>query len=169
MAADVSGYFFMDGMDLWVQFGLFIEKGSADFLRYPPKKESITHDWLDSNGLDVDLSRVFFKERQVTLNCGIIAETEEDFWLKHDSFIATLAQPGTRRLMFKSHGDKQYFVYYKDCSNYTQVKALKGQEADIFGANRVAARFSLIIEEPEPQIDSTMVVIVDEDGRYLTT
>jgi hypothetical protein len=167
--ADLSGYFFMDGMDLWVNFGLVIERGSADFLRYPPKKESITHDWLDSNGVDVDLSRIFFQERQVTLACGIIADSEEDFWLRHDSFIATLTQPGLRRLMFKSHGDRQYFVYYKDCSNYTQIKALKGQEASILGPNKVAAKFSLIIEEPNPFVDSTLTVIVDEDGRYLTT
>lgn len=167
--ADVSGYFFMDGMDLWTTFGMFIEKGSADFLQYAPKKESITHDWMDSNGIDVDVSRIFFKERTVSLNCAIIAQNEADFWIKHKSFIATFTQPGLRRLMFKSHGDNQYFVYYSSCTSYTQVKALTGKEELIFGPNLVAAKFTLVIVEPNPSIDNTYVVIVDEDGRYLTT
>ena len=167
--ADVSGYAWIDGIDLWTAFGLFIEKGSADFLRHPPKKDSITHDWMDSHGIDVDLSRYFFKERQGALNMGMIADSEEQFWEKHQSFIATLTQPGTRRLTLKAHGERSYFVFYKECNNWTQVKPLKGVDEQIFGPNKVGAKFSLVVIEPNPQIDASLVYLVDEEGRFIVT
>src|SRR5436190_9059255 len=111
-----TGYAFIDGIDLWTAFNMIIEKGSADFLRYPPKKDSVQHDWKDSHGIDVDLSRYFFKERQGVLNMAMIADSEDDFWEKHNSFIATLTQPGTRRLSLKSHGQNSYDIFYKECN-----------------------------------------------------
>lgn len=161
---DVTGYAWIDGIDLWTAFGVFIEKGSADFLKYAPKKESITHDWMDSDGLDVDLSRYFLQERTVALNCAIVTDTETDFWAKHNSFIATLLQPGTRRLELKAHVDKAYDIYYKECNNYSQVLPLKGTND-----NRIAGRFTLVIVEPNPKIDASLIFIVDDDGRYLVT
>ena len=162
---DVSGYYFIDGIDLWTAFNLFIEKGSADLLQYAPKKDSITHDWQDSNGIDVDLSRIFLKERQIILNCAIITESESDFMAKHDSFLATMLQPGTRRLTVTAHGERSYNVFYKECNGYTQVSSLKGMEDE----HLVAMRFSLVLIEPEPEVDSSLVFIVDEDGRFLVT
>jgi hypothetical protein len=162
---DVSGFYFIDGIDLWTAFGLMIEEGSADFLRYPPKKVSIEHDWMDSNGIDVDLSRVFFGPREGVLNCAIFAESEDDFWTKHNQFIATMTQPNLRRLSIKAHGERSYNVYYKECNNYKQIKALKGLDT----AYKIVGRFSLVIVEPEPTIDASNVFIVDEDGRFLIT
>ncbi len=83
---NLSGYYFIDGVDVWANYALVIQKGSADFLRYPAKKESITHDWPDRNGLDVDLSKIYFKEKTGTLECMIITYTEAEFWLKHNLF-----------------------------------------------------------------------------------
>jgi hypothetical protein len=166
---DISGYSFIDGIDLWTAFGIFVEEGSADFLRWAPKKETIVHDWMDSNGIEVDTSRFFLKERRGGLNCGMIANSEATFWQNHRSFIATLMQPGLRRLNFRSHGDNAYYVHYIECSNYIQVKPLLGKDESIYGPNRVAGRFTLIIEEPNPQIDPSMVYLVDEEGRFIVT
>ncbi len=165
MAADASGYWFLDGIDLWTSFGMLIEEGSANLLRYPPKKESITHDWMDADGIEVDLSRVFFGPREIPLVMGIIASSEEDFWLKHNAFISQLTQPGIRRLTISAHGERSYYIYYKECNNYNPVKALQGKE----GARFVGAKFTVVIVEPKPDIDNTHVFIVDEDGRFLIT
>lgn len=167
--ADVSGWTWIDGIDIWTVFGMFIEKGSADFLRHPPKKESITHDWQDAHGIDVDLSRFFFQERQGALNFAIIADSEADFWEKHNSFIATFTQPGTHRLELKAHNNRSYYIFYKECNNYTQVQALKGIDETLFGPNKVSAKFSIVVVEPEPQINPSNVYIVDENGRFLIT
>jgi hypothetical protein len=162
---DVSGRAFLDGIDLWTVFSVFIEEGSADFLRYPPKKESITRDWGDSHGVEVDLSRVFFGSREGVLNCAIITTSETDFWLKHNALISQLVQPEKRRLSFKSHGERSYYVYYKECNNYKSAAPLKGETDD----GLFAYRFSLVIVEPEPVVDASHVFLVNEDDVFIIT
>jgi hypothetical protein len=162
---DVSGRYFLDGNDLWLTFGVFIEEGSADFLRHPPKKTSIEHDWQDSNGVEVDLSRVFFDKREGVLNLAIITNSEADFWTKHENFISQWAQPGLHRLSFKSHGERSYYVYYKECNNYKSAKALTGDG----NSGLIAYRFSMVIVEPEPQIDASHVFLITEDEYFLIT
>ena len=162
---DVSNRVFIDGFDLWVAFNMIVESGSADFLKYAPKKDSIQHDWIDTNGIDVDLSRYVFKERTGTLRCAIITSSEADFFAKHDSFIATLTQPGSRRLQFASHGDRQYNVFYKECNSYDQVKALRGDPTN----DLIAHRFNLVLTEAQPGVDSDLIYIVDDEGRFIVT
>jgi hypothetical protein len=162
---NLSGRFFLDGIDLYTVFGIFIEEGSADFLKYPPKKASIEHDWQDSNGREVDLSRVFFDQREGTLNMAILTNLESDFWQKHNDFISQFAQPGLHRLEFSSHGSKSYFVYYQETNNYKSVKPLRGSEE----TGLYAYRFSMVIIEPEPQIDASNIYLIDEEGHFLIT
>lgn len=162
---DVSNKVFIDGADLWTAFSIIVESGSADFLRYAPKKDSIQHDWIDTNGIDVDLSRYVFKERTGTLRCAIITASEAEFFAKHDAFIATLTQPGSRRLQFTSHGDRQYNVFYRETNNYDQVKALRGDPAN----DLIAHRFGLVLTEAAPGVNSDLVYIVDDDGRFIVT
>lgn len=164
MATNLSGRWYIDGVDLYTTFGMFIEEGSAVFLRYPPKKTSIEHDWQDSNGREVDLSQVFFDQREGTIQVGILGTNRDDYFNKHDQFISHLTQPGLRRLTLSSHGERSYFVYYKECNNYTQVKALTGALE-----GKYAMRFSIVLVEPEPVVDSSHVFLVDEDGRFLIT
>ena len=57
---DLSGYWFLDGIDVWKNFAIAIEKGTSDTLRYPAFKPPISHDWPDQNGIDVDLTKKFF-------------------------------------------------------------------------------------------------------------
>lgn len=161
---DLSGRWFIDGIDLYTAFGIFIEEGSADLLKYAPKKESIEHDWKDANGREVDLSRIFFDQREVVLNMAIICTSAEDFWTKYQQFISQMIQPGLRRLTLASHGERSYYVYYKECNNYRAVKALTGEDSGMF-----AHRFSLVIVEPEPQVDASHQFLVDEEGHYIIT
>jgi hypothetical protein len=159
---DLSGQFQIDGKDLWTAYCVFIEKGSDQFLEYAAKKESIEHDWLDSNGVDVDLSRVFLQPREITLQCSIIANDEADFWLKHSGFIADLTQPGPRRITVVRFGDRSFFVHYKSCGNFTTFTKFKN-------LGKVAAKFSLTLREPNPEIDASNIILADEDGRLICT
>lgn len=163
--ADVSGYFFLDGIDLFSTFSMIIEEGSADFLRHPPRKSSIEHDWKDAHGRDIDLSRVFFDQREGVLNMAILCNTDAEFWTRHDGFISQFAQPGLHRLSLKAHGLRSYYIYYKECNNYSSVKPAKG----IADTYRIAYRFSIVVVEPEPQIDASDVFLVNEDGYFLIT
>lgn len=161
---DLSGNWYIDGVDLFTVFNLFIEDGSADFLKFPPKKQSIEHDWQDANGRDVDLSRVFFDQREGVLNMAIIATDKEDFFTKQQLFISQMMQPGLRRLTLSSHGERSYYIYYQECNNYRPVKPLKGPDTGLY-----AYRFSMVVVEPEPQIDASHQFLVDEEGHFIIT
>lgn len=159
---NLSGYWFIDGIDFYDIFSVFIEEGSTDFLRFPPKKAGIEHDWQDANGRDVDLSRFFFDQREGVLNMAIIATDSADFFTKQEALIAQFTQPGLRRLSFRSHGERSYYVYYKECNNYKAIKALTGEDSGLF-----VYRFSMVVVEPEPQVDASHLFIVDHDGNFL--
>ena len=157
-----TGLFYIDGMDLWTVFSMFVEDGTDDFLKFAAKKESITHDWKDSHGLDVDLSRVFLRERDIDLRICFIVTSEADFWLKYKAFLAQMILPGPRRLEPKSLGDEQFFCHYKECGNFTRFTPIKD-------TNLIGIKFNVTFVETNPAVDTTAVFIVDEDGRYLVT
>ena len=160
----LSGKWFIDGIDIYDIFNVFLEEGSADFLRFPPRKNSLEHDWLDAHGRDVDTSRVFLDQREGVLNLAIIATDQDDFFSKQEQFISHLIQPGKRRLVLYSHGERSYYILYKECNNYKPVKPLTGELAGLF-----AYRFSMVVVEPEPQIDASHTFLVGDSGAYIIT
>lgn len=159
---NAAGYYFIDGKDLWTIFGMFVEDGTDDFLKYPAKKESITHDWRDSNGLDVDTSRPFFTERQITLRIGMVVESENDFWLKYNAFLNQMMLPGLRRFEPTELGFRSFYCFYKECTSFTRFTRLKG-------TTKIGIKFTLSIVESEPSLENDTVFIVDEDGRFIVT
>lgn len=159
---DLSGYYQMDGKDLWAAYNLFVESGSDDFLKYPARKESITHDWQDSNGIDIDTSRVYVGPRDVTLRCAIIVDSEDMFWQKYTGLIADLTQPGQRRISKAEFGSRSFYCIYKDCGSFDRFTRLRD-------VDKVACKFTLVLTEPNPQLPNDNIFIVDEEGRFLTT
>lgn len=160
---DYSGRWYIDGIDLYTTFSMVMEEGSADFLKHPPKKQSIEHDWQDSHGIDVDLSRMFFQKREGVLRMCIIATSEADFWLKNDAFISLLMQPGLRRLEMLSHNNRSYFIYYQEVNNYSQLAPVTGAG----GNYQIVHRFSLVVVEPSPTLYPNNVFLVTEDGKFI--
>lgn len=163
MALDLSGNWWINGVDVWQAFNIAISEGSANLLRYPPKKEGIVHDWSDQNGKDYDLSHIFFDERTSTLKLYVLGVDEQNFWGKHDGFISLITQPGLHRLSLKSHGARNYYFFYKECNSYQQNITLKG-----IPTNVIAHTFSVTIVEPNPNpTGDAAQYIIDETGRFL--
>ncbi|HRQ17700.1 MAG TPA: hypothetical protein PL085_11530 [Agriterribacter sp.] len=157
----LANRYFIDGKDFWTIFGVAVESGSDGFLKYPAKKDSITHDWSDSDGVDVDLSSVYFKSRDITLNCSILADNEAAFWNNYNAFIAQWATPGAHRVEIREFGYRSFYCFYKETvsfTRYTRLKKLQG---------RIAAKFSLRITESEPQVSRSDLFIVTQDGKFL--
>jgi hypothetical protein len=161
---DLSGYYFIDGKDLWTAYSVFVESGSDDFLKYPAKKESITHDWMDTNGIDVDLSRQFFDAREITLRCAIVVTSTSEFWQKYNGLIADLTQPGTRRFSIGEFGSRSYYLHYKECNSFDRFTRVKDGTT-----NKIAMKFTLVLVEPNPTLDNGDVFLWDEDGRFIVT
>ncbi|GAO43800.1 hypothetical protein [Flavihumibacter petaseus] len=157
----LSGWYRIDGRDLWTVYSMFVESGSDGFLKYAAKKESITHDWRDEDGLDVDLSQIFLKDRDITLNVAILAESESRFWEVYEAFLAHMMQPGQRRIEVTEFGDRSFNVFYKECNNFKRFTRIKD-------SNLIGCKFSIVFTENKPSISSN-VYIVDDQGRYLIT
>lgn len=160
--ANPSGYYIMDGLDLWETYGVFIEKGTDDFLVLPERKEPITYDWPDLSGLSYDTANPVFKERQVELNCALVAGSESDFWNKYNAFKAALMAPGTRSLTV-TELSQTFDVVYLKCTSFTRFTRLKT-------VSKVAAKFRLVLmipDSPEVLTDEFDVPLTDEDGNIL--
>lgn len=153
---------FIDGRDITAAYGLYIQKGTADVLRLPPKKDGIVHDWREVNGKDYDLSKIVLDERITTFQVGMIAASESLFFQQLDAFKALLLQPGLRRLEIATHPGRQYYFFYKDWSSITQMEPLRGTGGE------VAQLFTLTICEPSPSTaENQTIAISDEDGAIL--
>ena len=157
-----QGKYFIDGMDFWTIFNVFVESGSDDLLKYASRKVSITRDWADANGLDVDTSQVFFNAREISLKCSIVTDTPEDFWIMHKAFIAQWTLPGLHRLQVGEFGMRSYYCIYNDCSVFQSFTSKR--EGTGF---KVACKFTLNITELEPSLSARDVFIVDHDGKFL--
>jgi hypothetical protein len=156
-----SGYWYIDGIDLFTGFAVAIKKGAALFLQMPERKESISHDWPDQHGLDIDTSKPLFKERTVTLECWLYANDKSEFWQKRNAFVAQLMKPGQRRLTIGAQSGRSYFVIYKSMSSYEQFVTFKLQDGQL------VHQFSLTLLEPNPQVDYDDLFLAADNGEFI--
>jgi hypothetical protein len=159
-----SNYWFIDGIDLCTGFKTIISKSSTDLLRFPPKKESQEYNWLDEHGIDVDLTTPKFAARTVNLICYTLCDTTEEFFENRDALIAQLMLPGAHSLKITSHNDKVYSVEYREVNSYELLTPLT-----IDGDTYNVHKFTLVLRELEPSIETTTSRIIDETGRYIVT
>lgn len=154
----LEGLHYIDGKDLYTTFGVIISEGSDDFLKFPKRKESITHDWGDKNGIDVDLSKPFFEAKDVSLRCALIATSKAEFWTNHRAFLAEMGKPGTRRLTVSAF-EQSFYVFYRDCTNFERFTQIKD--------GKIACKFTILVTEQEPQLSSEDIHWIDDDGSFV--
>jgi hypothetical protein len=161
-----AGAYQINGKDFWTVFSLIVEKGKDDFLKPSSRKESITRDWSDSNGLDMDLSNKVFNARDISLRCAILADSEDDFWQKLNAFKAEFMLPGFTRLQVRELGFRSYYCVYKDHTSFDSFTRIKIDETNEL---KVACKFTINFTELEPTLENHDIFIVDELGRFLIT
>lgn len=53
----MTGYCYIDGIDIYDEFGVIVEgDGYDELLSFPSLKEPDKNDWPEENGIEVDLS-----------------------------------------------------------------------------------------------------------------
>lgn len=118
----------LNGVDLFENYGLVIQTGTAELLEFPERKETLSNDWAEHDGKEYDLDLVRFKEKEVSLNCAIMAENDDMFWDYYERFFSDLTQPGWQVLYINDHG-RTYEVFYKKSGSFRKAqKKLKGVE-----------------------------------------
>jgi hypothetical protein len=161
--AGPTGFWYLDGMDLFSTFAIAIRKGTAGFFQLPERKETITHTWPDQHGDDVDTSKHFFKSRDISLQLWVYADSKAEFFQKRNAFISQLIKPGLRRLQINAFESRSFYVIYKSCSAYEQAKSLRLEDGTI------VHEFTLTVNEPQPQVETSDTFIVDDAGAFIIT
>ncbi|WP_165043721.1 hypothetical protein [Dysgonomonas sp. ZJ709] len=119
----MTGSVTIDGVDIST-FGMFILKGGDyDFLPFPDRKEPEQNNWHDYNGVDVDLSEIYFKEKRVIVRFYIANDTTQDFLSNLNAFYTLISKPGYRQLYSRDF-DKTFSLRYVSCPDYSHKGGL---------------------------------------------
>lgn len=115
----------LNAKNLLSEFGLIIQTGTAELLAFPERKATIENNWAEENGTEYDLASPKFKDKEVTLQCAILANNDAQFWLSYNAFFNELKKTGWQNLFIFDHS-KTYEVFYKKCGTPKKVtKRLK--------------------------------------------
>lgn len=170
MANTLTGRYFLDGVDLFQRYSLFIEGGTDGFLDYAPKKDGIVRVWQDNDGEDHDLTNIFLSGRDVTLNCAIVVDAAtqaDDFMAIYDAFLSHLRMPGKRRFKAARFGNRSFSVFYKGCSGWKMYTPIYDKAG--VALPKVACKFNLTLREPEPDMGNSEVFLTTETGVFIVT
>lgn len=114
----MTGSCIIDGIDI-AGLGMFILRGGDyGFLLFPERKEPEQNDWHELDGVDADLSSVYFKEKKVTVRFYIKAGTGEEFLSNLNRFHTLISAPGYRQLYSREFG-KTFLLRYISCPVFT--------------------------------------------------
>lgn len=105
------GQFSINGYDLGL-FGMHVEDGTDDLLKYPAEKSPFT------DGLNVDLSTIRMAHKEVKLSLWQLAKSKAEFLSNHAAFWNQFSKPGEADLYFNNI-DASTGIYYTGCDSYT--------------------------------------------------
>lgn len=112
----MKGSVIINGVDI-ADFGAFIlREGDYDFLPFPDRKEPTQNNWFEFDGLDVDLSEVYFKERTVAINFYISAGTARDYEYNLSAFYRLIT--GGYITLYSREFARTFSLRYLSCTEY---------------------------------------------------
>lgn len=102
----VAGLYIIDGVDIYTTFGAVFAKGSYDGLfAYPTAKEPLQNNWFEQDGLDIDLSELYYEPKNVTIHFLLSSTVSvADLIAKRDGLIALLNGAGYRKVSLIGYG-----------------------------------------------------------------
>lgn len=102
-------------------WGMFILRGGDyDFLSFPERKTPDLNNWHEVDGVDADLSEVFFKEKQVTVRFYISGDNGESYFNNLSSFYELISVPGSRQL-YSREFQKTFTLRFLSCEDYMHI------------------------------------------------
>jgi len=145
----VKGLLYINGVDVYDKYGAFLTEDAIDkhdnysaLLASPKMKPYIAVDFREDDGekLPDVLLYPAFGARDVSLYFAIMADTPLSFMNKYNDFVAML-KSGWLNIRVPEL-NKNYKMYYQECTGYEQLTPVDGQ---------VAAKFKVKLREPVPQ------------------
>lgn len=108
----MSGKLYIDGNDVYLQFGVYVVSGGwNELLAFPPLKTVKSNDWQEEDGIEADLEAPVLNTRELTMKFAISGA-----FSRYNDFLALLADGAyhtfrceeigrTFRLRLVSHGN----------------------------------------------------------------
>lgn len=107
----------INGVDV-AQWDMFILRDSDyDFLSFPDRKEPTSNNWQQYDGIDVDLSEIYFNAKKVTVGFFIKADNGSEFLYRLNAFYTLISAPGTISL-YSREFDRTFSLRYISCPEY---------------------------------------------------
>lgn len=140
----------MNGVDVYKEYNAFLAEDSADgrtnyneLLKMPAMKAYTAVPFREENGerLPDELPEPHYEARDVTLQFGILADTEQEWYGKYVAFLAFLRSGW---LVFNlTELDTTYRMYLRSCTDMKMVTPMR-TNGKIFG------KLKLKFREPNP-------------------
>lgn len=126
--------------------GIIVE-GSKGIVGVLQRKPSISRNWADYHGEQIDLSEPIFEPRNIILECALIADSKEQFYAQLNILKTELEKPNLQRLMLENielgMGYATPLIYEVYLSDELEIDK-RWRNGQMYG------RFSLKLREPEP-------------------
>ena len=130
----------INNKNLFDEYGLVIQTGRAELLRFHKRKKTYENDWREEDGKEYDLDNVVLEDKEVTLQCAFMADNDGDYWENYNAFFSEITQSGWQELFINDHDEKLYYFFYLDSSNFKiSSKKLKG-------VSKVFVKFNLLLK-----------------------
>ncbi|MCM1439270.1 MAG: phage tail family protein [Roseburia sp.] len=143
---------YINGKDIWTEFGAWLAedkegetKNYSELQKIPATKSHVAVNFRERDGEKLP-DKLFRKweARDISLKFAIAADNAADYWSKRNAFVSFLKNGADGWLTMEvPELGSTYRVYYKECSDYEHL-------VDIGG--KLAARFTVKLREPEPQL-----------------
>lgn len=118
----MKGSVIINGVDIST-FGMFILRGGDyDFLPFPERKPPYAVNWFEYNGLDVDLTEIYFKERSVNVDFYISSHTARDYEYNLNNFYRLITRGYIE--LYSREFERTFQLRYIDCPAFTHKGGL---------------------------------------------
>lgn len=149
--------YIVSGINLKEIFGVSIKNGVNAMLALPDRKQSLSHDFPEEDGIDIDLSNPTFSARDFTFNCILEGDTVEELTSRYLGLFTLLKQEGT-------------YSIYNDFINIT-INVFYQKQGNLSDIQRTSAgyaiTFDLTFGEADPNTNLPTVYLVDDLNRFL--
>lgn len=114
----MAGSCIINGVDI-ASLGMFILRGGDnDLIAFPDRKEPKSNDWFEQDGLDVDLSEIYFNAKKVTIKFYLNAVSTTDFLNNLKAFQQLITEAGNKSIYIREF-DKTFNLRYVSCAQFT--------------------------------------------------
>jgi hypothetical protein len=116
----MSGCLYIDGLDVYSQFGLYaVDQGWNELIAFPPLKEVDTNDWQEEDGVEPDLESPMLDTREVQVTFAVVGALSSFM-----SFMELLSDGAYHTFDIRSIG-RTYKLRLVSHPSYSEVRDLE--------------------------------------------